>query len=225
MTSKDKDEKMINEKNIYQRINSVMKDVSYIKKDATISGSGPTYAAVTHDQVISSIRKSLIDNGIVIQPVQTNSEMLITRDPDKNIKMHLYAGKYNVFFVNIDNPDDKTYIAIEAHAADNGDKAPGKCLTYATKAAILKMFSLETGVNDESRTEVRVDNEYLQKAVAAMLECLDNKDGAGLLEITAEMSKDEQISVWKQFNTHQKSTIRELTNAAIRVKDGDMHEI
>ena len=34
---------------------------------------------------------------------------------------------------------------------DNGDKAPGKAVTYATKAAILKILYLETGENEESR--------------------------------------------------------------------------
>ena len=42
-------------------------------------------------------------------------------------------------------------MTVEAHASDNGDKAPGKALSYATKSAILKTLSLETGENDESR--------------------------------------------------------------------------
>jgi hypothetical protein len=55
--------------------------------------------------------------------------------------------------VNIDNPTDKVCVTVQAHAQDNGDKAPGKAMTYAVKTAVLKMFFFETGENDESRAE------------------------------------------------------------------------
>ena len=142
-------------KNIYQRINSVMKEVAYIKKDANIGGGGNSYKAVTHDQVISVCRSKLVDAGILIFPEQTSGELLITRNLKEDIKMHLYSGVYKINFVNIDKPEDKVTVTINAHAADNGDKAPGKCITYATKSAILKILCLETGENDESREEIR----------------------------------------------------------------------
>lgn len=142
-------------KNIYQRINAVMKEVAYIKKDASISGGGPSYKAVTHDQVISVCRSKLVEAGIVMFPEQIEGEMIITRDLKADIKMHLYSGVYNINFVNIDSPEDRITVAIHAHASDNGDKAPGKCITYATKSAILKILCLETGENDESREEIR----------------------------------------------------------------------
>lgn len=130
-----------------------MKEVSYIQKNATVSGMGAGYKAVTHDQVILAIRNALVMNGIVIETKQTKGEFLIQRDlaASPPIKMALYAGWYDVYFVNIDKPDDKASINVEAHANDNGDKAPGKAITYAVKTAILKMFTLETGENEESR--------------------------------------------------------------------------
>ena len=67
--------------------------------------------------------------------------------------MGLYSGTYEVNFVNIDNGEDKVTVTIEAHANDNGDKAPGKALSYGVKSAMLKVFNLETGENDESRME------------------------------------------------------------------------
>lgn len=137
--------------NIYQRINAVMKDVEYVKKDARVQG----YRAVTHDQVTSAIRRSLVEHGIVIRLEQTHSEIAEKRDLERGIKMHLYSGTYNVNFVNIDSPQDVATVCISAHAADNGDKAPGKCASYATKYAMLKMFSLETGEDDESRAEAK----------------------------------------------------------------------
>lgn len=144
----------MSEKNIYQRINDVMKKVDYVKKDKSISGGGANYKAVTHDQVISVARKALVENGIVIYPEQLDYSLPIMRDLEKNIKMHLYSGWYLIHFVNIDSPEDRISVKINAMANDNGDKAPGKAVTYATKTAMLKVLCLETGENDESRAEV-----------------------------------------------------------------------
>lgn len=142
--------------NIYQRINKVMKLVKYVKKDSSITGAGAGYKAVSHDQVISVVRQALVDNGIMIYPNQIKGEFIQMRDVNampNPIKMGLYTGTYEINFVNIDDGNDKITATIEAHASDNGDKAPGKCLSYATKSAMLKVLSLETGENDESRSE------------------------------------------------------------------------
>lgn len=153
-------------KNIYQRINAVMKEVEYVQKDSAVTGAGGGYKAVSHDQVISVARKSLVENGVMIFPNQINGEFLQMRDINaapQPIKMGLYSGTYEINFVNIEDGKDRITATIEAHANDNGDKAPGKALSYATKSAILKVLSLETGENDESRNEEMnfdlIDNE------------------------------------------------------------------
>lgn len=138
--------------NIYQRINKVMQEVTYIRKDRAVSGGGQNYTAVSYDNVIAQVRKSLVDNGIVIVTRQVDGRLEIKRDLTIDQKMHLYAGRYEIDFVNIEKPEDKVTVTIESHAADNGDKAPGKAITYATKSAILKVLSLETGDDEESRT-------------------------------------------------------------------------
>ena len=141
--------------NIYQRINAVMRDVTYVQKDKAVSGGGANYKAVTHDQVISVIRASLCSHGIVIEPKQVSGEFITKRDLSATppVKMALYSADYEVYFVNIDNPEERTCVTVTAHANDNGDKAPGKAMTYGVKTAILKQFSLETGEDDESRAE------------------------------------------------------------------------
>ena len=91
---------MSNSKNIYQRINEVMKAIEYVQKDATITGGG-SYKAVTHDMVTAVVRPQLVKQGIVVRPEQLRSSMIQERD--KARKMHLYSGAYAVHFVNIDN--------------------------------------------------------------------------------------------------------------------------
>lgn len=143
----------MSELNIYQRINKVMQAVKYVQKDKQVSGGGQNYKAVTHDQVVSVARHELVKAGIVIYPEQLTSKLLQERDLSREIKMHLYSGDYAIHFVNMDKPEDRVTVCINAHAADNGDKAPGKAVTYATKTAILKVLSLETGDDDESRAK------------------------------------------------------------------------
>lgn len=153
----------MSDKNIYQRINAVMQEVEYVQKDKAVSGGGTSYKAVTHDQAVSVLRKSLVKNGIVINPVQVSGEFLEMRNLNATpnpIKMGLYTGSYDIYFVNMDNPEDKVCLSVQAHASDNGDKAPGKAMTYAVKTAMLKQFTLETGENDESRQE-QADTDYI----------------------------------------------------------------
>lgn len=158
---------MSDTKNIYQRINAVMRDVEYIKKDKKVDAPGAKYDAVTHDMVTAVIRKSLVEHGIVVQVAQTKGKMLQMRNVESGINMHLYQGDYDVDYVNIDNPSEILRVHIQAHAGDNGDKAPGKCCSYAVKHAHLKTFSLETGIDDESRVAEEDISQISQQITAA----------------------------------------------------------
>lgn len=134
--------------NIYQRVNAVRKAISYIQKDKAVSTGGGSYKAVTHDAVTGMVRAALIEHGIIIVPDLVVG-MFYPKEPDA--KQRLYEATYQINFVNADTPDERISMQVSAHALDNGDKAPGKALSYATKYAILKLFSIETGEDDESR--------------------------------------------------------------------------
>ncbi len=170
----------MSELNIYQRINKVMCDAKYIQKDSLVSGVGGGYKAVSHDQVVSIIRDSLVKNGIVVIPRQLKGEFLQMRDVNATpqpIKMGLYSGTYEFTFVNINEPKDIFTSVIQAHANDNGDKAPGKALSYATKSVFLKVFCLETGENDESREDQRDINLISAKQVDELIPLLCDEKG------------------------------------------------
>ena len=135
--------------NIYQRINAVRKAITYIQKDKSVSaGSAGSYRAVTHDAVTGMVRQHLVEHGVIIAPTLIES---VFHPKEEGAKQRLYSASYDVRFINMDAPDECVTIRIEAHALDNGDKAPGKAISYATKYAILKMFNIETGEDEESR--------------------------------------------------------------------------
>lgn len=157
----------MSERNIFQRINAVMQEVSYVQKDKAVTGMGAGYKAVTHDNLVSVARSSFVKNGIVMYPEQVAGELhppSVKADGTLS-NMRLYEGSYIFHFVNIDKPDDKVSVPVVAHAMDNGDKAPGKAMTYGAKTAVLKLLWLETGENEESREEVREKNKPKPKAL------------------------------------------------------------
>lgn len=202
-------------RNIYQRVNAVMQEVTYVQKDAVITGGGANYKAVTHDMVTAILRSSLVENGIVIRLEQTDSEILVRRDVEKNVKMMLYSGMYNVHFVNIDKPEDFITVTVNAHAADNGDKAPGKAASYAVKVAQLKLFSLETGENDESRAAEPLLHSDIQKAQFDDL--LSKKDGLGMTIFSQTVGHDVMSSLTNTFKkgeiSSSKALLKELINS------------
>lgn len=134
--------------NIYQRINAVRKAIGYVQKDKAVSTGGGSYKAVTHDAVTGMVRAALIEHGVIIVPSVVSA---VFHPKEQDAKQRLYEATYQVDFVNMDQPEERITINANAHALDNGDKAPGKALSYATKYAILKLFNIETGEDEESR--------------------------------------------------------------------------
>ena len=143
--------------NIYQRLNEVRKSVDYLEKDKLVGGK---YWAVTHDSVTSAVRNSLISQGIIIVPALLSSQTVNTlMTTGKGIPYIRYEAKYSIAFVNMDEPTERVEVIVESHAMDEGDKAPGKAISYATKYAMLKLFSIESGDHEEDRPEPKVIKE------------------------------------------------------------------
>jgi hypothetical protein len=141
--------------NIFQRINAVRKQIKYVQKDKDVSTGKGSYRAVTHDMVTAMVRPHMVEQGIVCFPVLVSSAVSIppSKDPNEPAKQIRYEATYDFHFVNEADAGDKIVLRIEAHAMDNADKAPGKAISYAKKYAVLKLFEIETGEDEESRSE------------------------------------------------------------------------
>ena len=145
---------MNNEKNLFQRINEIRKEVAYIQKDKSVSTGGGSYRAVTHDMVTAVTRESMVRHGVISFPFLVASKMNAKEDGSKQAR---YDATYDFTFANCDKMDETIVIRIEAHAMDNADKAPGKALSYAKKYALLKLLDIETGEDEESRVPESFD--------------------------------------------------------------------
>lgn len=134
--------------NIFQKINAIREKVAYVRKDKKVEN----YMAVTFDAIVAETRAWFIEFGVLVFPTEHSGVMVDTGVKSaKGNPLYRYEGVFDVVFANCDQPGDILYVRVTAHANDYGDKACGKALTYATKAAILKVLMLETGENDEAR--------------------------------------------------------------------------
>ena len=175
--------------NIYQRINAVRKAIGYVQKDKAVSTGGGSYKAVTHDAVTGMVRASLIEHGVVIVPSVLTATF---HQKEPEAKQRLYEATYQIEFVNIDDPADRIVTNQNAHALDNGDKAPGKAQSYATKYAILKLFNIETGEDEESRYQADTFdvNDYLNYIASA--ETLDELKAINAKATIAKKKKKDK---------------------------------
>ena len=216
--------------NIYQRVNEVRKAVDYLIKDKKVD----TYMAVTHDAVTAAIRGHFIEHGVMVVPaavVQSNVVLTGTMTARGTPFIRLEI-RYRFEVVNVDDPQDKFSIEIEAHALDHGDKAPGKALSYAKKYAMLKLLEIETGEEEEGREEQHKPK--VAKSVArdvwdslpkesqrmlldhstALIDLFnEGEDGRAFEyyeELKPKLDNDEQIALWSRLDSVQRSTIKKL---------------
>ena len=134
--------------NVYQRLNAIKEEIAYVQKDKQVQ----TYMAVTHDAVTAHTRGLFVKHGVMVFPTETKSEVVDSKMlTGKGIPIIRFEATYRISFVSIDDPTSAVSVDVTAHALDQGDKAPGKALSYATKYAVLKVLQLETGEEEESR--------------------------------------------------------------------------
>lgn len=170
--------------NIYQKINEVRKDVEYLQKDKEVAGK---YKAVTHDAVTALVRPRLVEQSIVTVPNLLKSATLNTvMTTGKGIPIIRYEATYRVSFINADAPEEVISCEIESHALDEGDKAPGKALSYAVKYALLKIFNIETGDDEEGRVET-VAKKGKHKPTDGEWEALTPDEQTWILDLSNEV--------------------------------------
>lgn len=168
------------QKNIYQRILAVMKDVAYIQKgDKKVNGQ---YSFVTHDEVSRVLHPKLVEHGIVVIP----SVIQWKQDGNRT------EADVEVSFVNSDNPDDRVTVRALGFGIDPQDKGPGKAVSYATKYAMLKTFVLETG-DDPERDSIDHQGQGARDYIARIKEAVDKDDWVWLCN--EDKAGNEQ---WKQ---------------------------
>jgi hypothetical protein len=210
--------------NIYQRINEVRKAISKVAKDKKVE----SYMAVTHDQVTALTRDHFVEHGIVFVPRILSERTVNTGTfTSRDTPFVRYEATYAFDVVNVEDPKDMFTAVIGAHAIDHGDKAPGKALSYAKKALILKLLELESVSDEEGRQEqhkpkgasaathdafAALPKERQRMIVDTATQVVDylreerNFDAYALCESITDV--DEKLALWSRFDSKQRSAIK-----------------
>lgn len=133
--------------NVTQRMLLVMRQVDYVQKDQKQIDN--KYRAVKHDAVIAALRPFLAEYGLIVISNVIGHKITDTWETpgyDNRItRWTLTEADIELAIMNADDKSDFVVVKSFGYGIDNQDKGPGKAISYATKYALLKAFSLETG--------------------------------------------------------------------------------
>lgn len=190
---KEEVERIDADANLFHRIIWVRERVLRLGKDAQVAGYGEGYKAITHDKVTAAMRPLMNAAGIVSWITCNHAEDAPTGAVTaKGRAIVQHRASFTVTFANAFNPEQKIELQQLAYADDFGDKAPGKATSYAMKYALLKMFMVETGEDDEERNAVesrgallKDDDKAMADVYAVAEECFGD-DAPKMLQAMAE---------------------------------------
>ena len=128
--------------NVYQKVSAVMASVEYLKKDGNVSYGSTSYNYLSEEKITSAIRKSMIEQGLIMYPVKT-------RIKDDAISFEKVVVTYRV--VNVEDKEDYIEIQVGGKGQDRGDKSMYKAMTGAFKYAQRQTFMISTG-DDPDKT-------------------------------------------------------------------------
>ena len=128
-----------------------MKDVEYLSKDSKIAFGTTNYKAISEEKVTSTLRESLIKNGLVIIPIEQTA--------GRNGNVSTVNTKYKI--IDIDTGQFEI-LASSGEGADTQDKGVGKAMTYAYKYMLLRTFAIPTGEDPDKVSSTELDEKQRQ---------------------------------------------------------------
>ena len=193
--------------NLQQRILKVMHSVPYLKRDVLVEFNKTKYNAVSHDKVVSSVRHALIENGIIIVQELKSSDIfkLDTVKYGKVEAVNYYKAIFKLSFINSDNKDDFISIENESHIIITDDKSTIKASSYSMKNAILKMFLIETGENEE------LHNLTVHNSIA--VEIISDTQAKELKELCLKVADTSKFLAYYSVNTFEAFPVEKYKEA------------
>ena len=219
MEKEKKVEKQTNEKNIQKikikkKINMIMSEVEYLKKDDTVitnQRTGAGYKAISEEKVTTSVRNAMIKYGVVIIPVEQEHrrEDEILKDNQGNEKasrLTTVDTKYRI--QNIDDKEDYIIAVSSGTGVDTQDKGIGKAMTYSYKYLLLRTFAIPTGEDTDKISSEVYDSQFnrnTQSLETETKEILLTENQKKIIDKLSDANKKKII------DKYSKNSIDELT--------------
>lgn len=154
---------------IHQRMHLGMTLADYVQKEKK---DKMRYSIVSHDAVTAIIRDVCLKTGVHYYPLDGSEKW--------QVNGNRFELKLAVRFQSIDNPEDFIDVLGFGFGIDEGDKGPGKALSYAVKYALLKAYGLETGDDPDYDQDVQHRSSTAQRAQEFEKNILTTTDAASL---------------------------------------------
>jgi hypothetical protein len=143
----------MSERNLWQRIVAIMADMGAVGKGGK-TNFGERYEYHRIDDIDDKLRESLVQHGVVATIADIRDRKLEHfEESDKSGKPRTtwYAEcTLDILLVNADKPDEQAVIRGWGQGLDYSDKATGKAISYAAKAAYLSAFHLRGQPDNEA---------------------------------------------------------------------------
>ena len=133
--------------NLFEKMAAVMRDVQYLAKDDHVEFKTTKYKAISEEKVTGTMRKALLDHGLVVFPVRQTRERVGT----------ITSVDVTYRLQNIEDPNDYIEIVSSGDGADTQDKGAGKAMTYAFKYMFLRTFAIPTGEDPDKISSAELD--------------------------------------------------------------------
>lgn len=149
--------------NIYEKLAGVTAELSAVAKNLNVNVGKGSYKAVGEADVLAAVKPLEQKYGIYSYPVKReiiDKDVITTTssyNDNTSEKSQFFMRLETVYrFVNIEKPDEFVDVTTYGDGIDNGDKAPGKAMTYSDKYALLKAYKIITGDDpDQQGSEER----------------------------------------------------------------------
>lgn len=134
--------------NIYEKINKIMGEIEYLKKDGKAEFGSTKYKFLSEAKTTTIFRDKLIENKIVLFPIKAEETM----------HEKVTHGVYTYRMLNVENPDDFIDIMTTGQGHDSTDKGSGKASSYAYKYLLWRTFAIPSGDDPDQITSEETDD-------------------------------------------------------------------
>ena len=137
---------------LFTKISEVMQEVRYLAKDGQIKFGTTNYKAISEEKVTATVRDSLINNKLIIIPVE--------QDHKKDGNLTTVNTKYKI--CDCETGDCETIVS-SGTGTDTQDKGVGKAMTYSFKYLLLRTFAIPTGEDPDKVSSAEHDKKQKDK--------------------------------------------------------------
>lgn len=172
---------IMNELNLYQKIQAVSNKIKNIEKNMTVGKGNYAYKAVQDIDVTLEVKEAETKFGIVSIPVKqelVKSDIIkIVKDGGGESIQYMDIVKMTLRIINLEKTDEFIDVESFGRGLDPGDKGFGKASTYARKYALLNAYKIATGEDpdeNKSKEQIPVTVDEIKNAVINYM-MLDNE--------------------------------------------------